>query len=279
MLYADNAVHKTIDGGESWNIIYENTLIKTENTFHILDENTIFVSRDGEAELAFTNDGGDTWEEIDVLTNEYRVEDVFSVGTERIALVAINSNEDKIYVFTKDNGDENWSQQYQSEHTTIGSINTVYTSDNTIYLLDTGNTMLLETTDGGDTWTENTLSGVTLHPSKAAISFINANKGWAYSRPGIEAGNPGIYKTNDGGENWELLSEPVFPHDAEIIEAIHFKNELEGVAITSAGGYLLTEDGGQHWRQYYLPLNPEFIHIGQQEIFFRQDGNLIKKSL
>lgn len=281
MLYADGSIYKTTDGGDSWNKSYENTLIADENTFKILDEDHIWLTQYGEKELAFSNDGGQTWEEMDALPrDEYRIEEIFYLGEDKkVALAARNTKDEQGRIFVKDQEGDGWTQQHVSQQASFYRAKACYVNGNTVYLMDSGNGLLLKTTNGGETWTESPLN-LRLHPSVAeAISFIDANTAWAYNIPGIGGRDPGIYKTNDGGESWELIHEPVLAHSNEVISAIHFTNELEGIAVTSKGGYMLTEDGGLHWKLYYLPgALIKFIGFGQQSIFF-YNGSLIRKSL
>ncbi len=281
LLYSNGAVHKTSDGGDSWSKIYENVLISTENTFNVLSEEQIWVSQYGEKELAYSNDGGQTWSEIDALSSDFNIERIFSVGENTVGLAARNTNTGKGYLFIKENGEETWVQKYVSEQTDLYQVKVCYQSVDTVYLLDSKNGLLLKTINGGDSWSETSL-GIKMNASIAeAISFIDANTAWAYNIPGIDNVNaPGIYKSNDGGENWQLVFEPLLPHSGEVIKGIHFTNDMEGMAATSKGGYMITEDGGQHWRLYYLSIDaPSFIDFGQSSLYFHSDGKIIRKNL
>ena len=62
---------------------------------------------------------------------------------------------------------------------------------------------MFKSTDGGDTWTEiknnrGLPSGV-LGKVGVTVSPLNANRVWAM----IEAKDGGLYRSDDGGENWQ----------------------------------------------------------------------------
>ena len=292
LLYADGRVLRTSDGGDSWEKIYESYFIKNKNTFHPLDEENIWVLTMGDKDIAFTNDGGKSWSEADALSEEFTIEDIFFIGTAKVGLAARNTTDKKLYIFTKEEGEAGWSQQYVSQHTSRFGARACYSGGDIIYLLYAGNSSLLKSEDAGVTWTETPLSlNLRLYPSRPeSVSFIDEKTAWAYHIPGIEGNRvPGIYKSVDGGEEWQLLYEPVLSHYSEIIEAVHFRNEKEGYAVTSEGGYLLTEDGGLHWKLYYLPQTllkrvpfgqepVRFAGFSGQSIYFYTEGGFIRKS-
>jgi photosystem II stability/assembly factor-like uncharacterized protein len=64
---------------------------------------------------------------------------------------------------------------------------------------------LLETTDGGSTWTRDTLPSLQSTPSPTQVEFIDRAHGWA-----LTAG-AGVWGTSDGGRVWAPLSTVVAP--------------------------------------------------------------------
>lgn len=116
---------------------------------------------------------------------------------------------------------------------------------NTVYFLD-ANTGFIgsgysieKTTDGGDTWTN--LNVGNSGDSWSAIQFINANIGYACGHD--INGNGILYKTTNGGANWNAQNVGVVP----ALNSLSFINALEGCAVGTPGVFLKTSDGGQNW--------------------------------
>lgn len=276
VLFANGGIYKTTDSGDNWNKIYESLFISTEDPFSVYDQNHIWVARNDEKDLAITSNGGESWSEVDALPTDFEIQEIHFISLDRVFIAAKNGLTGKGHIFATDNGGNTWTQTHVSQ-VSLYKAEVYYKSGNTAYLLDSWNNMLLKTMDGGATWSEGPPQ-LNLSTASAALSFVDANKGWAYNVARIEGSTPGIYKTNNGGESWQILFEPNLPHLDETIVDIHFKNELEGIAITSNGGYMLTVDGGVHWQLYYLkePLL-EYIGFGQGTAYF-YNGSLVRKS-
>lgn len=99
---------------------------------------------------------------------------------------------------------------------------------------------LLKTTDGGATWqvVPNDLPKGDVQ-SRNRTSFVRPDLGWTKVR------NDGIYKTTNGGLNWQRVYEQPAPHN------IFFVNESIGFYSTfsSPTGLYKTTDGGLTWSQ------------------------------
>ena len=95
---------------------------------------------------------------------------------------------------------------------------------------------ILKTTDGGNTWTQQT-SGVT--NTLRSIFFLDANNGWACGDEGT------ILATTNGGTTWTPQSSPYTTQ----YNTARFANTSTGW-ITGAGNVLLkTINGGSSWTQ------------------------------
>jgi len=70
-----------------------------------------------------------------------------------------------------------------------------------------------------------------------SVHFINEDVGYI-------AGDSTIYKTNNGGQNWENLTPNSF---SEIITGVHFPDTTLGVFVTQSGNIYRTIDGGANW--------------------------------
>ncbi len=104
----------------------------------------------------------------------------------------------------------------------------------------------LKTTDGGLHWHNQTLPML----SFSSASFVNGNLGWAV---GDATGNPNIYKTTDGGDNWSALGKTYPGYHF----AIFFMNEttgwIAGYNTSVQQSMLKTTDGGSTWHGQDIP--------------------------
>jgi photosystem II stability/assembly factor-like uncharacterized protein len=99
---------------------------------------------------------------------------------------------------------------------------------------------LLETMDGGRTWSEKklNLSDTQLY-NLTSVSF-SGNEGWVVGEPSI------MLHTTDAGKNWERIAlSPQLPGTTRMITALGPKSaEL----VTDVGAIYQTEDSGKNWK-------------------------------
>ncbi|MBV6479740.1 MAG: Ycf48-like protein [Ignavibacteria bacterium] len=115
-------------------------------------------------------------------------------------------------------------------------------------------TKILHTTNGGNNWTHQSFS---YYGSLNTIFFINENTGWAGGGFYYIVHSGIIYKTTNGGENWNIAS-----YQSEITD-MYFINENTGFIgldlsgdFSSAGAIIKTINGGINWNlsgSMYLP--------------------------
>lgn len=105
-----------------------------------------------------------------------------------------------------------------------------------------------KTINGGDNWLSGTISAATNH-DVANISAVNENIAWVamYDANGGGA----IYKTIDGGQNWEHQTTALFNNASSFTNVVHFFNENEGYCmgdpINNEFEIYTTSDGGTTW--------------------------------
>jgi YVTN family beta-propeller protein len=101
---------------------------------------------------------------------------------------------------------------------------------------------VLATTNGGVTWTSQTLPANV--PSLVGIDFVDNLHGFAVSRfansPGI---SPSLIATVDGGVTWTVQAPPIEGH----FQAVHFVNASRGWVVGQQGLTETTANGGSSW--------------------------------
>ncbi|MGA8015230.1 MAG: YCF48-related protein [Candidatus Dormiibacterota bacterium] len=90
------------------------------------------------------------------------------------------------------------------------------------------------TSDGGDTWTEQSAPGQQLF----AVDFINASDGWA-----VGGNKENIYGTVNGGTTWTSLHS----HPGATFYGVEFANANDGWVVGSGGTIWASTDGGATW--------------------------------
>lgn len=111
---------------------------------------------------------------------------------------------------------------------------------------------ILKTVDGGNTWDvvlESPKSGEYLVKGLEGLAFCNMNRGFACGfADKWESPWPQLWKTTDGGDNWQLVKfegEPQHP-STETFNDIKFWDDENGVLSCLTAIYY-TEDGGDTW--------------------------------
>ncbi|MEM9006241.1 MAG: photosynthesis system II assembly factor Ycf48 [Cyanobacteria bacterium P01_F01_bin.86] len=102
---------------------------------------------------------------------------------------------------------------------------------------------LMETTDGGKTWSPRTLDLGDKQATFTAVSFAG-QEGWVTGQPNV------LLHTTDGGEVWQRvpLSEKL-PGKPFLITAL---GPSEAELATDVGAIYRTKDGGQNWKGLVL---------------------------
>lgn len=125
--------------------------------------------------------------------------------------------------------------------------------------------------DNGDTWSEK-LSGITLMP----ITFApdNPNTLWIGSS-GSGVQEEQLYKSIDGGINWELVDIPWSSSNTNSIDAITYNpGNLENIMVLERNEISITQDGGLTWENYVYPEHqPELYNAGIYASFNPYDIN------
>jgi photosystem II stability/assembly factor-like uncharacterized protein len=148
-------------------------------------------------------------------------------------------------------------------------------------------TQLLETVDGGSSWTTR-LEAESTERSFYSFTFVNPKTGFIVGtqRKGKEQQSLILY-TTDGGTSWrdsEIIPLQSSVKNASRLHSIRFCNPLVGWAV-GTNVILYTTDGGRTWEAQYISdkeevffsvecLSPERVYVVGQDgvILYTEDG-------
>ncbi|MEA1987499.1 MAG: YCF48-related protein, partial [Candidatus Marinimicrobia bacterium] len=267
----DGTVLKTVDGGDSFSELSTADTIGTRDLFSVYftDANTGFVGGDVyHAVIWNTTDGGNTWHETALPLDDYTdVNDIEFLSSS----IGIAICEDGKIVRTTDSG-ASWTE------VTSGTTKHL----NEMYFLDANNGWavsddrnVIKTTNGGSSWSLVSDAGSIYDYND--VYFTDVNTGYAII-------NNGVYKTTDGGVNWDskyyqydyslttldqisgseaysftwgghLLKTTdgwetntvINSQACEIINAVDFVDIHNGIAVDGGGNIMRTTDAGENW--------------------------------
>lgn len=229
----------TRDGGANWFYSVIDSSIYDLKSIYFINENTgwtvgsFFVIRK-------TTNGGYTWVNQDnMLEMDYRTVHFSNLNTGFIG------GRDGIIIKTT-NGGTNWNIAYLSSVQYSEVVCQHWLNHDTGWLA--GTNILVKTTDCGATF-ENFYGY--FPPSSNGyngfldIYFVNENTGWV---SGINIDQKNLFKTTNGGYNWEYQENPV-QHEGYTrqINGIKFINENTGWGASSALMMIKTTNGGTNW--------------------------------
>ena len=240
-----NHVYKTDDGGNTWNIqeVPENLFPRIYDVFFI-DESYGWAV--GNIIIA-TVDGGENWFE----------QDVDSVGLRRGFGDVCFVNRDTGWitgsisgVLVTSNGGDDWEVQDIQDIENVRLIHPIFFLNDNEGWLSNGRDMI-KTTDGGESW--EVFDQVVDIWEISDIFFINSDTGYAVGGDEVFAvapmfGTGIIWRTEDGGENWEILD----VRAGHQFNSITFADSLIGWAVGYSGVSYFTIDGGNHWQNYEI---------------------------
>jgi len=215
-----------------------------------------------ENRLLWTQDGGQSWQEITPLLSaaaeilEVRFLDVRSGWLVQQALASDQTGE--LGLLRTQDGGGTWEALPlpvpAGEALAIEAAHLDFIDDNTGWLavkLKSGSSFSLgrlwATQDGGNTWEEISL------PLGEPVKFLDAGRGWVAGGP---AGGE-LYRTLDGGRTWqrqEFASGEVSLPGSRLVGLPEFVDEQDGLLLVTLSGeagsafaLYATHDGGESW--------------------------------
>lgn len=123
----------------------------------------------------------------------------------------------------------------------------------------TDNGEIWHTTNSGTTW--NLQFEASSSPTLRDIHFFDANTGYAVGDAGFVENV--LFRTSDGGENWEAANLPI--RDGAAFYGLFFVRAINADTVLSAGWdntFFKSYDGGTSWDTTYLPLSAGGFYEG-----------------
>jgi photosystem II stability/assembly factor-like uncharacterized protein len=255
---SEGQIYKTVNGGSNWDIVYQSDpdLWSYYLNITFLNSQIIFTTG-GTVEamisprILISLDQGLNWSslqkefELDVMTGSYffnQNEGLLSgYGYSTPFLSAIYKTYD---------GGNTWLPKVTSNH----FIDDIFFINNLLGWA-AGQSIILKTTDSGETW-QDFSGGITGYIR--SIFFINEDFGWVVGDYNTN------FKTTDGGNTWSAMSsgnnfEP---------KKVFFTDGQHGWIVGVYGYLVKTLDGGQNWTQIQnMPL------INYNDVYFKDMNN------
>lgn len=209
--------------------------VDRNTTRHIVARGT--TDADDPAEIAYTDDGGATWVNVNVgsTDGQYALgpNSLFALDFNHIWLVTTDGG-----IYFSDDGGVSWEEQGSGTAQDLWAISGV--SERVLYAVGAADT-ILKTVDGGDAWTAMTATGS--GDDVLTVDALSRDVAWI----GTDGGE--AWKTDDGGDTWE--SHSFSGSGAGSVVDIQFENDLNGYLLHNTAGpvgtILRTVNGGYTW--------------------------------
>jgi photosystem II stability/assembly factor-like uncharacterized protein len=216
-----------------------------------------------------TADGGETWQRLQIPEPERSLDfrDLHAFDDQRCLILSAGSP--GVILRTTDGG-ATWAEAYRNDSETIFfDALSFWDSDRGIAFSDPqdGRMFLIETTDGGESWTELSADRrPQLHPGESAfaasgtcLTVLEEELVWLGT--GGKHGNQRessarVFSSSDRGNTWTVADTPLPSTESRGIFSLAFANRNHGVAVggdyadpeNATGNVAITDDSGRSWR-------------------------------
>ncbi|MCU1267667.1 MAG: hypothetical protein JWM21_3985 [Acidobacteria bacterium] len=240
------ALLMTTDSGVTWKIQPRPTEDSLQDVYFqddqigwLVCEANIYELSTKEAPRTYlmrTEDGGTTWEKVDVNGDDKKWG---NVDTRLTRLIFSRKGHGWVFgeagtAYTTIDAGKNWKRlQLPTRYLLLGG---AFVDNDRGWLVGAGAT-ILQTSDGGDTWHASRLTTDVAGIRFTATSFVDNRLGWAVGTGGR------ILRTINGGRTWTRQDAGI---TTDLLD-VKFISDLEGWAVGARGTVIRTADGGLHW--------------------------------
>ena len=241
---------RSTNGGTNWNIVSWTTAATSVlNSISMVDANTGWVVGSNSTVLR-TSNGGVSWDSLPAAItgmaptlNLCKVQ-FLNANTGFIFSKTFNSTTgDTTTIFKTSNAGLNWTKLRLTG--AVGTANQIYGA----FMLDANTGWCInyvpvpyKTTDGGLTWTAQTLVDSWIGGYLYDIKMVNANTGY------ISGGGGKIYKTTNSGALWDTISKPT--NASYSFYTLEVLNATTLLVAGSTGTTLYSSNSGTTWGIY-----------------------------
>jgi photosystem II stability/assembly factor-like uncharacterized protein len=231
VLYESSYLHRTIDGGGSWQAI--RVLARDHTSSYPIGLGRLlmvspqigFGLGDVGTHLLRTSDGGITWHATLIRQGEVNFTALSFLDGKQGWVAGIRG----MLAMTRDGG-RTLHDLPATPIDTPGHMQ--FISATTGWTLDLQGFRMFRTTDGGQSWQA-------CNPGQPApviygFFFQSATQGWAAAVGGV------VLRTTDGCATWQAIQTP----STADLNAVHFLDATEGWVAGNDGAFLKTADGG-----------------------------------
>jgi photosystem II stability/assembly factor-like uncharacterized protein len=230
--------------------------------------------------IVATDDGGLTWYQqdpgyVDLLDGMASLNSVNFVDAQHgwaVGSTGCAANETAIILATSDGG-ATWAIQQSSSRDGYGGLYSVSFVDPLHGWAvggaggeQNGSPVLIGTSDGGATWSNESPPAVATNSFLDSVRFIDAGHGWAVgTRNRGYVGNnpvyvPVILATSDGGHTW-LAQDAGSAGTTGGLGSVAFIDAANGWAVGASGAIVATANGGATWTRQHGAIQPQITGL------------------
>jgi photosystem II stability/assembly factor-like uncharacterized protein len=283
IIYVSDAaagVHKSIDGGKTWQPKNKGIIARDGNTNDIIpifcltldkkhDPDILWVGTQYQKGIYKSVDGGETWEQKDNGVPEFQRPEFrsFSIDPENPDIVYCGGNYSpdptnflkvRGFILKTTDGGDTWKQILNIGSLVrwirINPLNTeiIYASTGIFDRDEFNFTGVIKSTDGGANWVSintgierlNAVSGLVMHPDNPEILYACTGK-W----PGGEGKTGGVYKTINGGANWISIYDGI-ENEPNVFTTLNLNPANPEIIYTTRDwAFAKSIDGGKTWQE------------------------------
>ncbi|MEO1449269.1 MAG: T9SS type A sorting domain-containing protein [Bacteroidota bacterium] len=299
-----DSIYRTQDGGQTWAVQHSlapNTAYQSSSYFTGLDfpADSIGYAVGTGDKIFKTTDAGASWQQLQWSTSTapYRYLSSVTFVDDSVGFVAgyevddihLNIGAYRPLVYRTEDGGQSWTetQLAETDHHfyrvyPVGNQTLYLTMVNRNYVLPADR--LLKSTDNGTTWSEIDLPGISPLTSLVirGAHWFSAQEGVLLGSPELTGDSVHIYRTEDGGANWNKidLSQGIKPAFRKVPNlALSFSGD-KGLITGATGNMLTSIDRGQTWNIVQNG-QPDIYDLSVQggEMFAAAFGDLILRKL